>query len=70
MSKEYIKKAAHCFHTDEETVEKFIHDFFSSPDVNKALEVQNNFIEAHINSTTKEEVEDFLLFICDKEISK
>lgn len=63
MSKEYIKKAAHCFRTDEETIEKFIHDFFSAPNFDKALEVQNNFIEAHINSTTKEEVEDFLFFV-------
>lgn len=66
MSKEYIKKAAHCFRTDEETIEKFIHDFFAAPDIIKALEVRDDFIDAHIHSTTPEEVDDFLIYISDK----
>ncbi|MBO7260768.1 MAG: hypothetical protein J6U97_04685 [Bacteroidaceae bacterium] len=66
MKAEYIKKAAHCFRTDEETIEKFIHDFFAAPDIIAALEVRDNFIEAHIRSTTPEEVDDFLLYLRDR----
>lgn len=66
MKPDYIRKAAHCFRTDEETIEKFLHDFFSAPDIIKALEVRDDFIEAHIRSTTPEEVDDFLIYMSDR----
>lgn len=66
MSKEYIKRAAHFFRTDEETIEKFIHDFFAAPDITKALEVRDAFIESHINNITPEEIDEFLIYMSDR----
>lgn len=66
MNRDYIRKAAHCFRTDEKTVEKFIHDFFAAPDIIKALEVRDAFIEAHIGNMTPEEVDDFLIYISNR----
>ena len=63
MKPELLRKTAHCFRTDEKTVEKFIHDFFAAHDINKALEVQDAFIEAHIANMTHEEVDDFIIYI-------
>ena len=59
MKPDYIKKAAHCFRTDEETVEKFLHDFFTARDIIDAMKVFDDFLEAH--STTVEELDDFLI---------
>lgn len=61
MSKEYIKKTAHCFRTDEETIEKFIYDFFAAPDFESAMQIIDDFMDVHADSTTPEEVDDFLL---------
>lgn len=47
MDKIAIKKAAHCFRTDEKTIEKFLYDFFAASDIYAALEVRDNFIEVH-----------------------
>ena len=66
MKPEYIRKAAHCFRTDEKTVEKFIHDFFSAPDIIKALDVRDTFIEAHIGNMNPEEVDDFIEYLKNK----
>lgn len=63
MNREYIRKAAHCFRTDEKTIEKFIHDFFAAPDFDSALKVIDDFLDTHANSTTKEELNDFCTFL-------
>lgn len=60
---EMIKSAAHCFRTDEKTIEKFIYDFFSANDLDSATEVMDNFLDAHAYSTTPEELDDFCAYI-------
>lgn len=63
---EDIRKAAHCFRTDEETIEKFLHDFFSAPDIIAALKVRSDFIKTHIHSTIAEDLDDFLIYMSDR----
>ena len=58
-----IRRAAHCFRTDEKTIEKFIHDFFAAPDFDSAMKVIDDFLDVHANSTTKEEIEDFCSYL-------
>lgn len=60
---ELIKRAAHCFRTDEKSIEKFMHDFFSASDIDAATKVMDNFLDAHVHSTTPEELDDFCSFI-------
>lgn len=60
---EMIKSAAHCFRTDEKTIEKFIYDFFSANDLDSATKVMDNFLDAHAYSTTPEELDDFCAYI-------
>ena len=64
MNKEYIKKGAHCFRTDEETIEKFLHDFFAAPDIYSALDVRIKFIEAH--EADPKLLDDFLIYLSDR----
>lgn len=61
MKPEYIRKAAHAFGTDEETIEKFIHDFFSAPNIAAALEVQEKFVDAHISNIDPEAIDEFII---------
>lgn len=67
-----IRRAAHCFRTDEKTIEKFIHDFFAAPDFDSAMKVIDDFLDVHANSTTKEEIEDFCSYLNlhEKDIEK
>jgi UDP-galactopyranose mutase len=58
-----IKNAAHCFRTDEKTIENFIHNFFSAKDIDDAMRVMDKFLDAHANSTTPEELDDFCCFL-------
>lgn len=58
-----IRRAAHCFRTDEKTIEKFIHDFFVAPDFDSAMKVIDDFLDVLANSTTKEEIEDFCSYL-------
>lgn len=58
-----IKRAAHCFRTDEETIEKFIHNFFSAKDLDDAMRVMDKFLDAHATSTTPEELDDFCSYL-------
>lgn len=58
-----IRRAAHCFRTDDKTIEKFIHDFFAAADFDSAMKVIDDFLDAHANSTTKEEIEDFCSYL-------
>mgnify|MGYP003509893537 CR=1 FL=1 len=60
---ELIKKAAHCFRTDEKTIENFIYNFFSAKDLDDAMRVMDKFLDAHSNSTTSEELDDFCSYI-------
>lgn len=58
-----IRSAAHCFRTDEKTIEKFIHNFFSAKDFDDAMRVMDKFLDAHSNSTTQEELDDFCSYL-------
>lgn len=60
---ELIRRAAHCFRTDEKTIEKFIHNFFSAKDLDDAMRVMDKFLDAHSNSTTPEELDDFCSYL-------
>lgn len=60
---EMIRSAAHCFRTDEKTIEKFIHNFFSAKDLDDAMRVMDKFLDAHSNSTTPEELDDFCSYL-------
>lgn len=64
MNQTAIRKAAHCFRTDEETIEKFLHDFFAAPDIYSALEVRDDFIKAH--EADYELLDDFLIYLSDR----
>ena len=64
---EMIRSAAHCFRTDEKTIEKFLHDFFAAPDIYSALEVRDNFIEAH--DVDYELLDDFLIHLSNRGVS-
>lgn len=60
---ELIRRASHCFRTDEKTIEKFIHNFFSAKDLDDAMRVMDKFLDAHSNSTTPEELDDFCSYL-------
>jgi hypothetical protein len=60
---ELIRRAAHCFRTDEKTIEKFIHNFFSAKDLDDAMRIMDKFLDAHSNSTTPEELDDFCSYL-------
>lgn len=47
MNRDYIRKAAQCFRTDEKTIEKFIYDFFTAPEILSAEKIMNDFVDAH-----------------------
>ena len=54
MNKITIKKAAHCFRTDEKTI----------ADIYAALEVLDNFIEEH--EADPKLLDDFLIYLSDR----
>lgn len=63
MNRDYIRKAAQCFRTDEKTIERFIHDFFAASDFDSAMKVMDDFLDVHANSVTQKALDEFCSFL-------
>lgn len=64
MDQTAIKKAAHCFRTDEQTIINFCTAFFSAKNIYSALIIMNDFIEAH--DADPELLEDFISYVSNR----